>query len=132
MWICFFCFTYAQYRNLPDDWDLVWQSAVCPECQKRVQADGGYAVVVGGAYSDGKPDPRGNEAKAEYMLRYGVPATMAIDGIEECAIYVDTSAKDYPAPPVVLDDGSGVLTHLVPIIEDFDGKGPIPWPTGGM
>jgi len=55
-WICEFCHR-AVKGNLPEDWDLVWQSAVCPECQKRVAKDGGYDVVVGGAYAMA-PDPR--------------------------------------------------------------------------
>ena len=55
-WICEFCFTPIHGR-LPDDWDWVLQSAVCPSCIKRVARDGGYAVVKGGAYA-AVPDPR--------------------------------------------------------------------------
>ena len=43
-WICEFCYKPAD-GDLPPEWDLVWQSAVCPECQQRVKEDGGYAVV---------------------------------------------------------------------------------------
>lgn len=57
-WCCEFCYIVVLEGNLPKDWDLVWQSAVCPNCQNRVEADGGYAVVKGGAYSDGRTDPR--------------------------------------------------------------------------
>jgi len=57
-WVCEFCFrTSTAGKSLPADWVLVWQSAVCPECQKRVAQDGGYGVVKGMAYATG-PDPR--------------------------------------------------------------------------
>ena len=57
-WICEFC--YRVLVNTPillPEWDFVWQSAVCPECRHKVVADGGFYVVVGGAYANG-PDPR--------------------------------------------------------------------------
>ena len=57
-WICEFCFRKAYTNVLPRGWDLVWQSAVCPKCVERVKEDGGYAVVKGGAYANGKRDPR--------------------------------------------------------------------------
>jgi len=81
-WVCEFCFKVCNENNLPEMWDLVWQSAVCPECQERVKADGGYDVVKGGAYAKG-PDPRspkyqhdrnlqgfknGTEKKIEYEI----------------------------------------------------------------
>ena len=53
---CEFCYKQVDGK-LPSDWDLVWQSCVCPDCKKRVKEDGGYNVVKGGAYSSG-PDPR--------------------------------------------------------------------------
>ena len=56
-WICEFCYRPYYGDNLQDNWDIVWQSAVCPECQERVMNDGGYMKVVGGAYSFGA-DPR--------------------------------------------------------------------------
>lgn len=56
-WICEFCYREDASARLPDKWDFVWQSAVCPECRVRVHADGGYAVVKGGAYAK-RPDPR--------------------------------------------------------------------------
>lgn len=55
--ICEFCFTPAPPGDLPGEWDLALQSAVCPECIRRVAKDGGYAVVKGGAYAT-TPDPR--------------------------------------------------------------------------
>lgn len=57
-WICEFC--YARYFGdvLPPEWDWIYQSAVCPVCRVRVQQDGGYHVVVGGAYAGDEPDPR--------------------------------------------------------------------------
>lgn len=56
-WICEFCFKRIYVNFLPTDWDLVWQSAVCPECQEKVRNDGGYGIVKGGAYATSK-DPR--------------------------------------------------------------------------
>ena len=52
MWLCAFCYLPC-FGSLPKDWDLVWGHAVCPACQKRVAADGGYGRVRGGAYSHG-------------------------------------------------------------------------------
>ncbi len=55
---CFFCHEPAPIKDdqLDPNWDLVWQSPVCPKCQPRVAADGGYGVVKGGAYA-AKPRP---------------------------------------------------------------------------
>lgn len=50
-WICEFCFKVYDGDRLPDDWDFIFQSAVCPECKPKVQVDGGYQVVKGGAYA---------------------------------------------------------------------------------
>ena len=57
-WVCEFCYREYYGNPLPDSWDFVWQSAVCPECRQLVPLDGGYAVVKGGAYAGNKPDPR--------------------------------------------------------------------------
>ena len=57
-WVCEYCFACLLEGNLPDDWDLVFQPAVCPSCQEKVKQDGGYHKVFGGAYSDGRKDPR--------------------------------------------------------------------------
>ena len=57
-WVCEFCFACLLEGNLPDDWDLVFQSAICPSCQKKVAQDGGYHNVPGGSYSDERRDPR--------------------------------------------------------------------------
>ena len=57
-WICEFCFRTSNESQLPASWDWVWQSAVCPQCQRLVALEGGYGVVKGGAYAYGKPDPR--------------------------------------------------------------------------
>ena len=56
-WVCSFCFKIYEGDTLPDDWDFVGKSAVCPECKKRAAKDGGYDVVPGGKYATG-PDPR--------------------------------------------------------------------------
>jgi hypothetical protein len=57
-WICEFCYAMLFDDQLPESWEWIWQSAVCPECRERVERDGGYFVVVAGAYAEG-PDPRG-------------------------------------------------------------------------
>lgn len=57
-WICEFCYKTIKKGNLPKTWALVFQSAVCPSCQKKVQRDGGYYVVKCGCYANGKKDPR--------------------------------------------------------------------------
>ncbi len=36
-WVCEFCYRKSNRKILPKDWDLVWQSAVCPKCQERVK-----------------------------------------------------------------------------------------------
>ena len=57
-WVCEFCFACLLGGDLPADWDLVFQSAICPSCQKKVAQDGGYHNVPGGSYSDERKDPR--------------------------------------------------------------------------
>jgi hypothetical protein len=57
-WVCEFCFRTVVTNVLPDSWKLVWQSAVCPKCQPKVERDGGYEVVCGGAYAGQRKDPR--------------------------------------------------------------------------
>lgn len=56
-WLCEFCYRTHYGDQLPETWDWVWQSAVCPECKERTARDGGYGVVRGGAYAT-QPDPR--------------------------------------------------------------------------
>lgn len=73
--ICEFCYKPAR-SPLPYEWELAWQSAVCPDCQEKVRRDGGYHIVLGGAYSFAK-DPRArrptdpprdlDDAKAAYF-----------------------------------------------------------------
>ena len=58
VWVCEFCFKQSNDNILPIGWDIVWQVAVCPDCQKRVAKDGGYLMVKGGAYAGDIPDPR--------------------------------------------------------------------------
>ena len=91
-WLCEFCFRVIAEGPLPSSWELVWQSAVCPECQKRVAERGGYAVVPGGAFAQG-PDPRENNYMARFLdLRAQAPAeprlTLALsrDGDSWCAL----------------------------------------------
>jgi hypothetical protein len=56
-WICEFCYAMLFEDRLPDSWDWVWQSAICPDCQEKVARAGGVNVVLSGDYADG-PDPR--------------------------------------------------------------------------
>ena len=47
---------------------LVWQSAVCPECQGKVNRTGrGYSVIKGGAYA-ATPDPRPWKSPIEGLI----------------------------------------------------------------
>jgi len=57
-WICEYCYRQIPgSNNLPDDWITVWTSCICPECQKKIEKDGGINKVVGGAYAK-ITDPR--------------------------------------------------------------------------
>jgi hypothetical protein len=45
--------------HIPATWDIVFQSPICPDCQRRAEADGkAIAHLTCGCYSGGKPDPR--------------------------------------------------------------------------
>lgn len=50
---CGFCYKQV-YGDIPDDWDIVFQTPVCPDCQFRVSGDGGYSKVPLGAYASSK------------------------------------------------------------------------------
>ena len=57
-WTCEYCYRQIPgSNNLPDDWITVWTSCICPECQKKIEKDGGINKVVGGAYAK-ITDPR--------------------------------------------------------------------------
>lgn len=49
-YICEFCFKPGE-GDIPNSWDFVWQSAVCPDCKAKVATHGGYAVVKGGTFA---------------------------------------------------------------------------------
>lgn len=53
---CGFCYRPHIGTNLPPTWDIVWQTPVCPACQKRVAEDGGYEVVKLGTYAAERTD----------------------------------------------------------------------------
>ena len=63
-WVCELCFRTIRADRLPDDWELVHQSAVCPDCIRRARAnDVSLAECCGGVYSDGRPDSRNKGIK---------------------------------------------------------------------
>ncbi|HEY3315211.1 MAG TPA: DUF5131 family protein, partial [Bacillota bacterium] len=69
-WLCEFCYKTHYGPRLPADWDLVWQSAVCPECQEKVKRDGGYGKVFCGAYAT-TPDPRPWKSPLHWIVAGG-------------------------------------------------------------
>ncbi len=69
-WICEFCFRFDYQNHLPGGWDFVLQSAVCPDCIKRVAEDGGYGVVPGGKYAMA-PDPRPWKSPIHWIIPGG-------------------------------------------------------------
>lgn|SRR5512139_180616 len=50
---CGFCYKKVS-GDIPPDWDIVFQTPVCPDCQFRVSGDGGYTNVPLGAYAFSK------------------------------------------------------------------------------
>jgi hypothetical protein len=59
-WICELCYRTIETGDLPDDWTLVFQSAIRPDCQERCTREGiafGSEKCRGGMFADG-PDPR--------------------------------------------------------------------------
>ncbi len=58
-WVCELCYKEVESGNLPDTWELVWQSAICPAClkiaERRKLSIGEHR---GGCYANGKRDPR--------------------------------------------------------------------------
>ena len=63
MSICELCYVETPEGDIPQDWDIVWQSLICPECQTRLAALSiRYSDAVGGMFTD-KKDPREDSAK---------------------------------------------------------------------
>ena len=85
-WVCEYCYRIFYGTRLPDDWDFVWQSAVCPDCKGKVAQDGGYGVVPGGKYAIG-PDPRSLGKGPERPLSTEKTAGLAVgDPFKEHAL----------------------------------------------
>ena len=62
-WVCELCHRQSNRKTLPDGWDLCWQSAICPSCQRKAIRDGiALPNCMGGQYANGKPDPRAANA----------------------------------------------------------------------
>jgi predicted amidophosphoribosyltransferase len=69
--ICELCYTEAPIKDgkVTENWDLVFQSFICPNCQKKAEAEGKpLAHCVGGCYANGKPDPRLKEDYARFKV----------------------------------------------------------------
>jgi hypothetical protein len=61
-WICEYCYKPA-VGNLPATWELIFQSAVCPDCLRQLDGLGGVHVVKCGQLAF-MPDPRAAPEKA--------------------------------------------------------------------
>lgn len=59
MKICELCYKEAPPGPIPCSWDIIFQSLVCEDCQIRAADEGKpIALMTGGYYANGKPDPR--------------------------------------------------------------------------
>jgi hypothetical protein len=57
-WICEICYRALPLIDLPTDWDLVFQSAICPKCLEYAKEnDIPFCDLVCGSRACG-PDPR--------------------------------------------------------------------------
>lgn len=66
---CEACYTQAP-NPVPVTWELIYQSLVCPDCQRRAKAEMiGLANLRGGQYANGKPDPRMKQLMATHEVR---------------------------------------------------------------
>lgn len=119
IWVCEFCFDVSYMPILPAHWDLVWQCAVCTRCQKRVQQDGGYGVVKGGAYAEGKADPRARPVSPETTA-----ATPLKFWCMNPACNVVGVVHDAP----VLRPACGFRTESVPAEPSRETQAPKQWP----
>ena len=60
-WLCEICYRALPNMTLPADWELVFQSAICPDCQKHAK-DNNIALcnLICGSRAQG-PDPRAKQ-----------------------------------------------------------------------
>lgn len=57
-WVCEICYRALPKMDLPANWELVWQSAICHDCQKYAKRRKiGLTQLVCGSRAQG-PDPR--------------------------------------------------------------------------
>jgi hypothetical protein len=57
-WVCEYCYATSDDSILPPDWDMIWQSVVCPECVRRLAAKTiEVHTTPGGAFAN-TVDPR--------------------------------------------------------------------------
>ena len=60
-YICEYCFKEEMSVDCPPGWDMIMQCYICPRCLSRAKDEhpkDWISVVIGGAYANGKPDPR--------------------------------------------------------------------------
>jgi hypothetical protein len=66
---CELCYAQHTGDRIPDDWDIVWQSPICPDCQEKCKIENTVREIQGldpihlpdrrgGCFANGKPDPR--------------------------------------------------------------------------
>jgi hypothetical protein len=59
--MCEYCYIEVVADTMPEEWDLIFQSYLCPTCIARAKKEHPHDwlyVVKCGEYSNGKPDPR--------------------------------------------------------------------------
>lgn len=67
--VCHYCHKESEGPEMPEGWDLIFQSYVCGDCLARAKHEhprDWLHVVKGGEYAEGKPDPR---ASAEWRRK---------------------------------------------------------------
>jgi hypothetical protein len=57
-WICELCYK-PVVGNLPNDWELVWGSAMCPDCMNKVKLSGKSIMDTKCGCFSYMPDSRG-------------------------------------------------------------------------
>jgi hypothetical protein len=95
-WVCELCHRQSNRKTLPAGWDLCWQSAICPACQRKAIRDGiALPNCRGGQYAKGKPDPRANAAGQGAAKPYPEPAGSEVQHCLDCK-HVARCSPDAP------------------------------------